>query len=250
MSEWPLLKFPNILGHFTLRVTTRFRNFQFSSSQIANHFWPDNLQPEEKRNWGVNLCHPFTGSNNPICLINEPGAQEYFGAEGWRKYIGVCYWYQVETKHHPRYWSKASQSQIYSNFSRLRWQSPQISPEFLAKRASFLNPTFPCVYLWKKCRWNTGDFRLVSPQVPPQPLPWKDATDVGRGKSKTPRLAPLTTAAALTGLAAGAATGAATLAVCVPVLGGKSIQILGWFQETMAPWGTIDAKTERDTKIY
>ena len=111
------LKFPNILGHFTLRVTTRFRNFQFSSLQIANHFWPDNLQPEEKRNRGVNLCHPFTGSNDPICLINEPGAQEYFGAEGWRKYIGVCYWYQVQTKHHPRYWSKASQSQIYSNWT-------------------------------------------------------------------------------------------------------------------------------------
>eukprot|EP00434_Breviolum_minutum_P036880 symbB.v1.2.032691.t3/scaffold3956.1/size49429/4 len=61
---------------------------------------------------------------------------------------------------------------------------------------------------------------LVNQKVPPQPLPWKDATDVGRGKAKAPRLAPLTTAAALTGLAAGAATGAATLAVCVPVLGG------------------------------
>ena len=84
----------------------------------------------------------------------------------------------------------------------------------------------------------------------PQPLPWKDATNVGRGKSKAPRLAPLTTAAALTGLAAGAATGAATLAVCVPVLGGEIHGNLGgWFQETMALWGTIDAKTERDTKI-
>lgn len=86
--------------------------------------------------------------------------------------------------------------------------------------------------------------------MPPQPLPWKDATDVGRGKAKAPRLAPLTTAAALTGLAAGAATGAATLAVCVPVLGGEIHGNLGgWFQETMALWGTIDAKTERDTKI-
>lgn len=86
--------------------------------------------------------------------------------------------------------------------------------------------------------------------MPPQPLPWKDATNVGRGKSKAPRLAPLTTAAALTGLAAGAATGAATLAVCVPVLGGEIHGNLGgWFQETMALWGTIDAKTERDTKI-
>lgn len=86
--------------------------------------------------------------------------------------------------------------------------------------------------------------------MPPQPLPWKDATDVGRGKAKAPRLAPLTTAAALTGLAAGAATGAATLAVCVPVLGGEIHGNLGgWFQETLALWGTIDAKTERDTKI-
>ena len=86
--------------------------------------------------------------------------------------------------------------------------------------------------------------------MPPQPLPWKDATDVGRTKSKTPRLAPLTTAAALTGLAAGAATGAATLAVCVPVLGGEILGGFkkGWACSNLMFWGRIDAQRKEILK--